>query len=340
MAKRAIFDKKNILVTGGAGFIGSHLCDELVRDNKVICIDDFSTGDEKNIDHLLADPNFSFIKHDVSEPIELEKLPELKKFKIEFQGIQDIYHLACPTSPANFDNNKIANILALSYGTKNIMDLAVKHQARVVHFSSSVVYGGRSVDEHKVSEDKIGQVDMNSKRASYDEGKRFAETIVSTYRAVHQLDAKVMRLFRTYGPRMKLNDGHLIPDFIFNALDNKDLEIPGNENFASAFCYVSDVVDAALKLMEAETPLIVNVGSDVDIKLSDLAQKIIDMLGAKSNIKYVPEILFFTPLNLPNISRAREELGWMPIVTLEKGLEKTIHDLRASKGLKTIKQAL
>jgi UDP-glucuronate decarboxylase len=281
MAKRAIFDKKNILVTGGAGFIGSHLCDELVRDNKVICIDDFSTGDEKNIDHLLADPNFSFIKHDVSEPIELEKLPELKKFKIEFQGIQDIYHLACPTSPANFDNNKIANILALSYGTKNIMDLAVKYQARVVHFSSSVVYGGRSVDEHKVSEDKIGQVDMNSKRASYDEGKRFAETIVSTYRAVHQVDAKVMRLFRTYGPRMKLNDGHLIPDFIFNALDNKDLEIPGNENFASAFCYVSDVVDAALKLMEAETPLIVNVGSDVDINLSDLAQKIFDMLGAK-----------------------------------------------------------
>lgn len=340
MAKRAIFDKKNVLVTGGAGFIGSHLCDELIKDNKVICIDNFSTGDEKNIDHLLADPNFSFIRHDLAEPIELDKLPDLKKFKIEFQGIQEIYHLACPTSPANFNDNKMANILALSHGTKNIMDMAVKYQSKVVHFSSSVVYGGRAVDEHKVNENKLGQLDMNSARASYDEGKRFAETIVSTYKEVHKVDARIMRLFRVYGPRMKLNDGRLIPDFIFNALDNKDLEIPGNENFASAFCYVSDVVDAAIKLMEAEAPLIVNIGSDVDIKLSGLAQKIIEMIGAKSKIKYVSEMLFFTPLNLPDISRAREELGWMPIITLEKGLEKTIHDLRASKGLKTIKQAI
>ncbi len=340
MAKHAIFDKKNVLVAGGAGFIGSHLCDELVKENKVICVDNFSTGDEKNIDHLLADPNFSFIKHDITEPIELEKLPELKKFKIEFQGIQDIYNLACPTSPVNFNKNKLASVLALSYGTKNIMDMALKYQAKVVHFSSSVVYGPRLADNEKVNEDKLGQLDMNSPRASYDEGKRFSETIASTYKDVHNLNIKIMRLFRVYGPRMKLNDGRLIPDFIFNALDNDDVEIPGDKNFSSAFCYVSDVIDAAIKLMETETPLIMNIGSDIDVNLTDLAQKIIDIISSKSKIRYGNDEIFITPLNLPDISRAREELSWMPIITLEKGLEKTIHDLRASKGLKTMKQAI
>ncbi len=340
MAKRAIFDKKNILVTGGAGFIGSHLCDELIKENKVICIDNFSTGDEKNIDHLLADPNFTFIKHDITEPIELEKFPELKKFKIEFQGVQDIYHLACPTSPINFDKNKLANILTLSYGTKNVMDIALKYQANVVHFSSSVVYGERPADNQKVNEEKLGQIDVNSPRASYDEGKRFSETIVSTYKDVHGLNLKIMRLFRVYGPKMKLNDGRLIPDFIFNALDNKDIEIPGDKNFSSAFCYVSDVIDAAIKLMDSESSLVVNIGSDIDINLTDLAQKIISILDSKSKIIYGTEKTFITPLCLPNISRAREELSWMPIITLEKGLEKTIYDLRASKGLKTIRQAV
>ena len=218
--------------------------------------------------------------------------------------------------------------------------MALKYQAKVVHFSSSVVYGPRLANNEKVNENKLGQLNMNSPRASYDEGKRFSETIASTYKDVHDLNIEIMRLFRVYGPRMKLNDGRLIPDFIFNALDNDDVEIPGDKNFSSTFCYVSDVIDAAIKLMEIETPLIVNIGSDVDINLTNLAQKIIDIIGSKSKIKYGNDEIFITPLNLPDISRAREELSWMPIITLEKGLEKTIHDLRASKGLKTMKQAI
>ena len=196
MFKRAIFDRPNILVTGGAGFIGSHLCDRLISTSKVICLDNFSTGAEINIDHLLADPNFEFIKHDITEPLDLEKLPELQKFKIEFQGIQEIYNLACPTSPKDFVKNKIPTILASSYGVKNMLDLAVRFKAKFMHFSSSVVYGPRQNDSLRVKEDDLGKVDFLSERSSYDEGKRFSETIVENYRQAYDLDAKVARLFR------------------------------------------------------------------------------------------------------------------------------------------------
>jgi UDP-glucuronate decarboxylase len=340
MTKKAIFDKKNILVTGGAGFIGSHLCDELVKENKVICLDNFSTGDEKNIDHLLADPNFEFIKHDITKPIDLESMPELQKFKIEFQGIQEIYHLACPTSPKNFLQNRIAVLDALSLGMKNVLELAKKYEAKLLHFSSSVVYGPRREDNKKIGEDNLGIVDMLSERGSYDEGKRFAESMVFNYRMVHGLDAKIIRLFRVYGPRMKLSDGQMIPDFIVNALDNKDLIIHGNENFSSSFCYVSDCLDAALKIMESDMSGPLNIGSDVEIKITELAEKIISMTDSKSKISYAEELLFLTPLCLPDIARARNELGWMPIVVLEKGLQNTIENLRAKKGLKKVSEEL
>jgi len=335
MAKRAIFDKKNVLVTGGAGFIGSHLCDELIKTSKVICLDNFSSGDEKNIDHLLADPNFEFIKHDITEPIDLDNLPELQKFKIEFQGIQEIYHLACPTSPKKFKENKIATILALSYGVKNVLDLAVKYQAKLLHFSSSVVYGPRRQANEKISEADPGEVDILSERSSYDEGKRFAETLVTNWQQVYKLDAKIMRLFRIYGPRMKLNDGQLIPDYIDNALDNKDIIIPG-ENFSSSFCYVSDCVDAAIKLINSNINQPFNIGSDVDVKLTKFVELIIKFLNSKSKIAYGESQLFMSQLCLPDITLARNCLDWMPVVTLEKGLEKTINDIRASKGLKTV----
>lgn len=335
MSQKAIFDKKNVLVAGGAGFIGSHLCDELVKTCKVICVDNFSTGDERNIDHLLANPNFEFIKHDIAEQINLDGLKELQKFKIQFQGVQEIYNLACPTSPKNFQNNRIATISANSYGVKNVLDMAVKYEAKLLHFSSSVVYGPRRADNQKISEEDIGLVDFLSSRGSYDEGKRFAETIVVNYKDYYKVDVKIIRLFRIYGPRMKLNEGFMIPDFISNALENKDLEISG-ENFSSSFCYVSDAVDACIKLMELNIAGPINIGSDVNIPIEYAANKIISILGSKSNIKYVEEMLFMTPLCLPDIAKARNELGWMPIVPLEKGLEKTIDDLRASKGLKKI----
>ncbi len=334
MTKRVIFDKKNVLVTGGAGFIGSHLCDELIKTCKVICLDNFSTGNEKNIDHLLAESDFVFLRHDITEPIDLGSLPELQKFKIQFQGLQEIYHLACPTSPINFEKNKIATLLANSYGMKNTLDLAVKYKAKFLHFSSSVVYGSRRDGNKKVTEDNIGLVDFLSERSSYDEGKRFAETMLLNYRQAHNIDAKIFRVFRIYGPRMKLDEGLMIPDFISNALDNKDLMILGDKNFSSSFCYVSDVVDASLKIMETDLTGPLNIGSDVDVDITDIAQKIINALESKSKIIYADKLLFMTPLCLPDIAKARNDLGWMPVVTLEKGLEKTIDDLRASKMLK------
>ncbi len=334
MSKKVIFNKKNVLVTGGAGFVGSHLCDELIKTCKVICLDNFSTGDEKNIDHLLVESDFVFLRHDITEPIDLGSLPELQKFKIQFQGIQEIYHLACPTSPINFEKNKIATLLANSYGVKNALDLAVKHKAKFLHFSSSVVYGSRREGNKKVTEDDIGLVDFLSERSSYDEGKRFAETMALNYRQAHNIDAKIFRVFRIYGPRMKLDEGLMIPDFISNALDNKDLMILGDKDFSSSFCYVSDVVDASLKIMETDLTGPLNIGSDVDVNVTDVAQKIISTLGSKSKITYADKLLFMTPLCLPDIAKARNELGWMPIITLEKGLEKTIEDLRASKMLK------
>jgi len=340
MSKRAIFDKKNVLVTGGAGFIGSHLCDELIKTCKVICLDNFSSGDERNIDHLLSDPNFMFIRHDITEPFDPEKLPELQKFKVQFQGIQEIYHLACPMSPKDFDKNKIDTILANSYGVKNALDLAKKYEAKFMQFSSSVVYGPRRDSKEKIKEENLGIVDMLSARSSYDEGKRFAETMVKNYHDIYGLDAKIIRIFRTYGPRMKLDDDQMIPDLIRDALNNKDLTIFGGKDFSSSFCYVSDVLDAVAKMMETDLSGPLNIGSDMDLNLTDLAEKIIKITGSSSKVVYAQEKLFVTPLCLPDITKAREELSWMPIVTLEKGLEKSIEDLRASKGLKGVRQAI
>lgn len=339
MSRKVIFDQKNVLVTGGAGFIGSHLCDELVKTSKVICIDDFSTGNEKNIDHLLAESNFEFIRHDITEPIDLKKMPELQKFKIEFQGIQEIYNLACPMSPHNFEENKIKVILANSYGTKNMLDLAKEYNAKFLHISSSVIYGLGGEDK-KISEDYIGKVDVLSDRCAYDEGKRFAESLIMNYAKKYNIDAKVMRLFRVYGPRMPIDDGHMIPDFISNALDGQDLVIYGDNNFESSFCYISDCIDAIIKLINSNISVPVNIGSDVPVNLTDLANKIIKIIGKDLKINYQDSITFMKPLCLPDIGKARNELGWMPIVSLDKGLENTIYELRASKGLVGVKEAL
>ncbi len=338
MTKKVIFDKKNVLVIGGAGFIGSHLCDELIKSAKVICLDNFITGSEKNIDHLLAEENFEFIRHDINQPINLEKFPELQKFKIEFQGIQEIYNLACPMSPKNFIKNKIETILVNSYGVKNALDLAVKYKSKFLHSSSSVVYGLEQNNKDRKGEDDLGRVDFLSDRAAYDEGKRFAETIVNNYRTELGVDTKIVRFFRIYGPRMKLSDFQMIPDFIDNALENKNLRIFGDENFSSSFCYISDCIDGAMKLMETEFSGPVNIGSDVPVKLVDLARKIIDKIGSASKIEFTDKVLFMSPLCLPDITKAKNELGWMPVVYLEKGLEKTIYELRASKGLKSVGQ--
>jgi len=335
MVKKVIFDKKNVLVAGGAGFIGSHLCDELIKTSKVICIDNFISGSEKNIDHLLSNPDFVFINYDLSQPLNLNTFPELDKFKIKFQGIQEIYNLACPMSPRDFLENRLATLDSNSIVVRNLLELAVINEAKFLHFSSSVVYGNhdREKPNYKVKETELGTVDNLSARSSYDEGKRFAETLVANYRDIFKIDAKIIRLFRTYGPRMELDDDQMIPDFINCAIDNRDLVIFGDEGFSSSFCYIDDVIDAVTKIMSSEIVGPINIGSDVRINLSDLAYLIIKEAGASSKVVYQPSNLFMSELLLPDIYLARNELSWMPVVTLENGLKKTLFSLRASSGL-------
>ncbi len=335
MSKQVIFDKKNVLVAGGAGFVGSHLCDELLKTCKVICVDNFVTGSERNIDHLLASPDFAFINHDLSQPLDLEAHADLKKFKIEFQGIQEIYNLACPMSPRTFLTNRLATLLANSYAVKNLLDIAVKYQAKFLQFSSSVVYGPRLAGnaELKVTEKDLGLVDNLSERSAYDEGKRFAETMVTNYRSLYNIDAKIIRLFRIYGPRMEQNDDQMIPDFISNALENKEIIIPGGPTFSSSFCYIEDALDAVAKIMATEIAGPVNIGSDVDVNLTTLVNMIIKETGSSSTISYVDSPLFISELALPDIRAAKNSLNWMPVVTLANGLKKTIFDIQANKRL-------
>lgn len=332
MPTKPIFEKKNILVTGGAGFIGSHLCDHLVEGSKVICIDNFISGDERNIDHLLQNPDFQFIKHNINEPIDLNRLPELEKFQVEFQGIQEIYHLAAPTSPTDFDATRIETVLTHSVGTRNILDLAVKYNAKFLLASSSVVYGPRNEQIKFFQESYHGVVDQLSPRACYDEGKRFAETLTSTYGQVNNLDAKIARLFRIYGPRMKLNSGQMLPDFVFNSLDNQDLVIYGDESFSSSFCHVNDAVEGLIKMMKSGEAGPINLGSDLEYRISDVANKVIQLTNSSSKVVYEKPLLFMTPLGLPDITLAKERLSWFPVVLLEEGLNGTIDYFRAHKS--------
>ena len=333
----AIPSQKNVLVTGGAGFIGSHLCEKLLSDGaRVICIDNFSTSHEQNINSLLQNPNFQFLRLDINEPINLEAFPELEAFQVKFQGIQEVYHLACPTSVKKFDQFRMQTLLANSVGMRNVLDLAARYRARVLFTSSSVVYGGRTKDQKAFTEEMEGILDHLSPRACYDEGKRFAESMCMTYAQVQSLEVKIARIFRTYGPRMPIFDGQMIPDFVLNAIDGKPLVINGDDTFRTSLCYVTDVVNALIRLMGSSKEVIVaNIGSDVDVKIVDVAQQIIQVVGSASTVIFEPKLLFLTELGLPNITRAREQLGWLPLVRLEDGLKKTIEYVKANKILLT-----
>ncbi|MEK9183201.1 MAG: NAD-dependent epimerase/dehydratase family protein [Patescibacteria group bacterium] len=325
MPKTPIFGKKNILVTGGAGFVGSHLCEALLKTGKVICLDDFSNSTPANIEHLLKDPDFELLKLNINQSFNLEDFPELEKFKIKFQGVQEIYHLACPTSAKNFNQYKIETLLSNSVGTYHVLEMAVKYKAKFVLGSSAVVYGPRRPEIAAFGEEDLGMVNNLSPRACYDEGKRFAETMTVTYAQVHNIDAKIARIFRTYGPRLKLFDGQMISDFIVDAIRGKDLVIYGDETFSSSLVYVSDVVDGLLKLMSAPAGIgVVNFGDERAHLLYDVAKSIIEKVGSKSKIIFEKPLDFITPLGIPDIRKAKSELGWMPLVGLEDGLKKTI----------------
>lgn len=332
MADTPIFEKKNVLVTGGAGFIGSHLCERLLKEANVICLDDFSNSHPDNIKHLLQYPDFEFIKCDVNQPIDLEQYKELDKFQVKFQGIQEIYHLACPTSPKDFEKLKMQSLLANSASMINTLDLAVKYHAKYIFTSSSVVYGEPTEDKQVFAESYEGVVHHLTPRACYDEGKRFAETCVETYRQVHGVDAKIARVFTTYGPRMMLYQGLLIPDFILNALEGKDLVIYGDETFYTSLCYVTDMVDALVRLMSAGPELrVVNISGTEVVLMKDVAEKIIAMTGSSSQVVFEEPLLFATKKGMAELGFMKEQLGWMPLVRLEDGLQKTIDYTMANK---------
>ncbi len=328
--------KFNVLVTGGAGFIGSHLCEQLLKDGRrVICLDNFSTSHLRNIEALLAIPDFQFLRLDVNVPFDLEKFGELSDFKIAFNGLSEIYHLACPTSIKNFDQFKIQTLLANSVGNYHVLELAKKYRSKILLASSSVVYGPREDGEVFMEETFEGRVDHLSPRGCYDEGRRFSETMFETYRQVHGLETKIARIFRVYGPRMPLFDGHLIPDFIVSALDNKDVVIYGTPEFRTSLAYVTDIVDGLQRLMNAPADIgPVNIGTDADLKMADVAGMIIQMIGSSSKIVYEKPLPFLSELALPRTTRAKE-LGWIPLTRLPDGLQRTIDDMRANKILLT-----
>lgn len=332
--------RKNILITGGAGFIGSHLCDALIKENNVICLDNLISGNIENVNHLLQLPNFEFIRHDLVEPVDLEGYPELKKFKIPFHGIQEIYHFACPTSHYEKHTHQVETALANSHGTKNALDLAVKYHAKFVFASSSAVYGEPEPNASALmAESKVGIVDHLGNRGCYDEGKRFAEMLVSVYREQYRLDARIIRLFQSYGPRMSLEDNRLIPHLIAKAIVGQPMVIYGEGEMKTSLCYVTDVIEAIHKLMSSELAGPVNLGSEAAVSLDEIAQTIKQLADSQSEISYEAESPYTKHRGIPDISLAKNKLGWFPVVPLSEGLKLTIDDMRGSNvvGLDDVK---
>lgn len=332
MSNRAIFDKKNILVIGGAGFIGSHLCDELIKESKVICLDNFLTGSDSNIEHLHQNPNFEFINHDINIPIELEKRPELRDFKIEFQGLQEIYFLATPASPKFYDNYPVETMMVNSLGLNNALQLAVKYKAKIIYLSSPAVYGDLETSK-RVKEDYIGPVDHLGPRAVYSEAKRFGETLVNNYRLRFDIDAKIVRVFNCYGPKMRLDDGRMIPELVKSALNNKDLVVFGKATDAASYLYISDLIQALVSVSNSGESGPLNLASDAKYKFSEVADKIIKLTQSRSAITYHDRESLMAPQFLADISQVKEKLGWFPITLLDQGLQGIIDYLSAQKGV-------
>lgn len=325
---------KNILVTGGAGFLGSHLCDRLIEQGNVICVDNFSgINDINNIKHLLQKPNFRFIKHDINTPIDFENFPELANFKTSIHGISEIYHLACPTSVKKFDEFQIQTLYTNSLGTLNILEIAKFYKSKILFSSSSVIYGQRRGENPIFREVDAGLVNSVGPRSTYDEGKRFSETAMSCYKKVYGIDTKIVRIFRTYGPRQPLFDGQMIPDFVLQALNNKPLVVYGNEGFSTSLCYVDDVIEGMMAMAASSEAGPINFGGPQEHKLIDLAKKIIELTGSSSEIVCRPPLSFMRPLGIPDVSLAKEKLEWFPVTSLHEGLNKMIEYVKAHRML-------
>lgn len=328
------FENKNVLVLGGAGFIGSHLCEALVKNgDNVICVDDFTSSDVENIRSLLEYPNFEFVRHDITEEIEYADLPDLKKFKVDVQGFQEIYNLACPTAPKDHTKFPVKTAIANSVGVVESLKLAEKYKAKYLLTSSAAVYGEPPEDNTNIKEDYYGLLDFLGPRACYNEGKRFAETLVMTYRDVYKLETKIARLFGTYGPRMLRHSGRQIPDFIQSAVDGLDITVAGNEQTTISLCYVKDIVDGLLALMQSDISEPINIGSEQSCTLTEVAQKIIDLTQSNSQIKYTEGYEYALRKAMPDITKAKDELNWFPLVSLDDGLREAIEYYKATAFL-------
>ena len=304
-----------ILITGGAGFIGSHLCDRLIADGQeVICLDNFFTGRRENVLHLLDNHNFELLRHDVIEPILLE--------------VDQIYNLACPASPIHYQFNPVKTVKTNVVGTLNMLGLAKRVRARILQASTSEVYGDPL--EHPQTESYWGNVNPIGLRSCYDEGKRVAETLMMDYHRQNGVDTRIARIFNTYGPRMLENDGRVVSNFIVQALQGRPLTIYGDGKQTRAFCYVEDLVDGLVRLMNADAlheP--VNLGNQGEFTIDQLATEVAQLCGANTNIKHEPLPADDPRQRKPDTTRARELLGWEPKIRLREGLERTIADFRS-----------
>lgn len=320
MASSTEFQKKNSIVTGGAGFIGSHLCEALLQEGRVICIDNLSNASTDNIEPMLSNPDFVFIKHDVCEPLDLESLPELERFKISVQGIQEIFHLACPMSVQNFNLNRLAILDSNSSAVKTTLNWAAQYKARYIFTSSACIYGPR-VSDTPVKENTFGVLDHMAMRAAYDEGKRFAETMIATYAEVLGIDTRIARLFRTYGPRLKMHDAQMITEFVASALDNAPMVIYGSESMKTTLLYVTDAVSALLKLAKVQSGVgPMNIGSEQEYSFAEIAGKVREIVKSESVVAHEQPLEFLSEHVIPDITYAKQVLGWMPMVRLENGL--------------------
>jgi len=311
-----IHDQKRILITGGAGFLGSHLCDRLTEDgDDVLCLDNFFTGAKKNIRHLIGRPNFEMIRHDLVHPIFLE--------------VDEIYNLACPASPIHYQYNPVKTVKTSVMGAINMLGVAKRVGAKILQASTSEVYGNPTV--HPQNEDYWGNVNTIGPRSCYDEGKRCAETLFFDYHRENRVNIRVVRIFNTYGPRMHPNDGRVVSNFIVQALTNQDITVYGDGSQTRSFCYVDDLIEGLIRMMIGPDDFVgpVNLGNPAEFTILDLAEKTIRLTGSKSKIIFKPLPQDDPLQRQPDISLAKEKLQWEPVIDVEKGLNRTIEYFRS-----------